>query len=132
MIRGLLTLSFIPLVVLGGGWEERRFVATVDEDGVQRVRMRAGSYYYDPNYIVVRRGIPVEIVIVRESAFTPHNIVLEMPGLSIREELDPQEEVRIRFTPTETGKFEFYCDKKFLFFPSHREKGMWGILEVVD
>ena len=127
----LLALAFLS-VALGGEWEKKVYIATVDEDGVQRVRIKAGSYYYDPNYIVVKRGIPVELVLIRESAFIPHNIVLEMPGVSIMEELDPEEEVRVRFTPTETGKFEFYCDKKFLFFKSHREKGMWGILEVVD
>ncbi len=38
----------------------------------------------------------------------------------------------IRFTPTRVGSYPFYCNKKLLFFESHREKGMEGILEVVE
>ncbi len=132
MVRVFMLLVFTITAVMAGEWKEVRYVAKVDEDGVQRVKIKAGSYYYNPNYIVVKKGIPVEFVIIRESAIIPHNIIIEMPGVSIRQELDPEEEVRIRFTPEAAGKFEFYCDKKFLFFPSHREKGMWGILEVVD
>lgn len=36
------------------------------------------------------------------------------------------------FTTTKPGKYPFYCDKKLLFMDSHREKGMEGILEVVE
>lgn len=35
-------------------WQEKRFVASVDADGIQRVERVGGDYYYDPNYIVVR------------------------------------------------------------------------------
>ncbi|MDQ7038112.1 MAG: cupredoxin domain-containing protein [Aquificota bacterium] len=132
MIRAFMLSVLTALTALAGEWKEIRHVATVDEDGVQRIKVKAGSYYYNPNYIVVKKGIPVELVIVRESAIVPHNIVIEMPGVSIRRDLDPEEETKVRFTPEVTGRFEFYCDKKFLFFPSHREKGMWGVLEVVD
>jgi plastocyanin len=38
----------------------------------------------------------------------------------------------IKFTPTEPGKYEFYCGKKLLFFKSHKEKGMVGTLEVTE
>jgi plastocyanin len=47
--------------------------------------------------------------------------------LSLREE--PQ---TVRFTPTKTGVYPFYCGKKLLFFESHREKGMEGAIEVVE
>jgi hypothetical protein len=30
------------------------------------------------------------------------------------------------------GEYPFYCSKKLLFFKSHREKGMEGMLEVVQ
>ncbi len=130
-VRALVPFLTATLIALAGEWEEKRYVAVPDEDGVQRIEVKAGSYYYDPNYIVVKKGIPVELVLVRESAVIPHNFVLEMPGVSVRKELDPEEEVRVEFVPEEVGRFEFYCDKKLLFFPSHKEKGMWGILEVV-
>ena len=34
--------------------KEKRVVATVGDDGVQRVEVTGGAYYYDPNYIVVK------------------------------------------------------------------------------
>lgn len=114
--------------------EEGRFIAVPEEDGVQRVYMKAGSYYYKPSHIVVRAGIPVELVVIRESAIVPHNIVMDNPsaGMEFRVEIDPDEPVKIRFTPTRAGIYTFYCDKKLPFFPSHREKGMEGVIEVIE
>ena len=111
-----------------------KFVAVPDRDGVQRVYIRAGSYYYRPSHIVVRKGMPVELVLIRESAIIPHNIVMNYPeaGMEFRVEIDPEEPVRVSFIPTKKGLFEFYCDKKLPFLPSHREKGMHGIIEVVE
>ena len=119
-------------ISLADTWKEKKVIAKIDKDGVQRVKIKAGSYYYDPNYIVVKKDIPVELILIRESAVVPHNIVLEMPGIKIKEEIYPDKEVRIRFVPKSVGRYIFYCDKKFLFFPRHSEKGMWGILEVVE
>jgi hypothetical protein len=30
------------------------------------------------------------------------------------------------------GRYPFYCDKKLFFMAGHREKGMEGVLEVVE
>ncbi|MDQ7081990.1 MAG: cupredoxin domain-containing protein [Aquificota bacterium] len=132
MIRAFMLSVLTALTALAGEWKEIRHVATVDDDGVQRIKVKAGSYYYNPNYIVVKKGIPVELVIVRESAFVPHNIVIEMPGVSIRRDLDPEEETKVRFTPEVTGRFEFYQTRSSSSFPAtgRRECGVW--LEVVD
>lgn len=51
--------------------------------------------------------------------------------IDIRESLDPEPKI-IRFTPKKIGKYPFYCDKRFLFFKSHRERGMEGTIEVVE
>lgn len=80
--------------------------------------LMAGSYYFDPNYIVVKVNVPVELNLVRESAFVPHNFVLDVNENPIREEVT-KDGTKIRFTPTQVGKFEFYCDKKLPFLPSH-------------
>jgi hypothetical protein len=37
----------------------------------------------------------------------------------------------IRFLPAVPGIFEFYCSKRLLFFESHKDKGMRGVIEVV-
>jgi plastocyanin domain-containing protein len=108
-------------------------VVPVAADGVQRIEMLGGSYFFEPKHIVVKVNVPVEIKIKRESGVVPHNIVLKAPeaGLDINESLGTEPKV-IKFTPKKTGKYAFVCDKKLLFFESHKDKGMEGILEVVE
>jgi plastocyanin len=107
--------------------------AAVDSDGVQRVRIVGGDYYFKPNHIIVRVGIPVEFIISRETAVVPHSLVLEAPeaGIAIDEDL-ATEPKKVTFTPSAGGKYSFYCRNKLLFFKSHRERGMEGVIEVVE
>jgi plastocyanin len=37
----------------------------------------------------------------------------------------------IRFTPTKTGSYPFYCSKISPFDRTHRERGMEGVIEVI-
>jgi plastocyanin len=107
--------------------------ATVDKDGVQRVAVRAGEYFFDPNHIVVKVNVPVELTVSKEPGLF-HDIVMREPGagMDFEVELDKDEPKVIRFTPTKVGTYPFYCDKRFLFFKSHRKRGMEGVLEVVE
>ena len=107
------------------------FTARADPDGVQRVEILAGSYFFDPNVIIVKVNVPVELKIRKESGMVPHDIVLAAPdaGIDFRRELKETPEI-IKFTPTKTGTYPFACEKKLLFFESHKDKGMTGILEV--
>lgn len=102
-------------------------------DGVQRVEILAGSYFFKPDRIVVKVNLPVELSVRKKPGITPHTIEINEDDLAldINESLgaDP---ILIRFTPGKTGTYEYYCAKKLLFFKSHREKGMEGILEVVE
>jgi plastocyanin domain-containing protein len=102
------------------------------EDGIQRVQILGGSYFFKPKHVIVKTNIPVELTVRREAGLTPHNLVLKAPeaGIAIDEALDTDPK-RITFTPTAPGKYMFYCDKRLLFFQSHRDKGMEGMLEVV-
>lgn len=108
-------------------------VAEMDESGVQKVEVTGGEYYFDPNYIIVKVGVPVEISVKKPGGFITHNIVIEAPGagMDIREDFG-KEPKAVRFTPTKTGKYPFFCDKKFLFFKNHKEKGMEGTIEVIE
>ena len=107
--------------------------AALDGDGVQRIRMVGGSYFFKPAHIVVKARTPVEITITKEAGAAPHTFVLQAPqaGISINESLATEPKT-ITFTPTAAGKYAFYCDSRFLFMASHKEKGMEGILEVVE
>lgn len=126
----VLLLIFSAGVVNG---ENKQFIASIDQDGVQRVEVLAGEYFFDPNYIVVKVNVPVEIKIKKEPTIVPHSFITKAPeaGMDIYESLSSEPKI-IRLTPTKVGKYPFYCDKKFLFSKSHREKGMEGVIEVIE
>jgi plastocyanin len=124
-------LSLLPPVCLAE--EKEAFEAKVDEDGMQRVEVVAGSYYFDPDHIIVKKGIQVELKVRKEQGLVPHNIVINGKEDSPRakESLSPEPRT-ITLTFEEAGTYGFWCDKKLLFFKSHRAKGMEGIIEVVE
>jgi len=107
-------------------------VVQADPDGVQRATIVLDSYSYSPNHLVVQSGKPVELTLTSVTTLTPHNFVLKEPatGLDIEKDVGAGKSLTVRFTPSQPGTFAFYCDKKLLFFKSHREKGMEGRLEV--
>ncbi len=111
------------------------FTATPGPDGVQRVKIIGGSYFFKPSRIILKRGVPVEIKVKKERGIIPHNFVLKSvgeDGKDIRVSLKSKTQRVIKFTPKKTGTIKFFCDKKFLFFINHRKKGMEGTLEVRD
>jgi plastocyanin len=101
------------------------------DDSAAQLRIVAGEYF-KPMRLTVKANKPVELVVSREAGIVPHNFVIDAPaaGISIKEDLSAEPR-KIVFTPTAAGVYPFYCDKKLLFFASHREKGMEGVLEVV-
>lgn len=108
------------------------FTALIDADGKQRVAILGGSYFFKPDHVIVKANVPVELSVKRESGIVPHTFVLKIPesGIMIDESLSTDAKT-IAFTPTVAGRFTFYCRNKLLFFKSHEEKGMKGVLEVV-
>lgn len=107
-------------------------IAPRGQDGVQRVTIHLDSYSYSPEHIVVQAGKPVELTLISITTIAPHNFVLQdkAADLSIERDVSAGKTLTVQFTPKQTGVFAFYCDKKLLFFASHREKGMEGKLEV--
>jgi plastocyanin domain-containing protein len=107
--------------------------ATVDADGIQRISVLGGEYFYDPDYIIVKVNVPVELKIRKEPSIVPHNIIAKESdaGIDFKESIGTDPKV-IKFTPKKIGKYPFYCDKRLLFLKGHRERGMEGILEVTE
>ncbi len=136
-LKSLTVTATILLVFLvnGADGQKKALTAKINKDGVQVIEMKAGDYYFSPNRITVKVNVPVEIIIIRKSQYVIHNIVLKAPeaGINFNESLlFVSEPKTIKFTPTKTGKYLFYCDKKVFFFIKHRSKGMEGTLEVID
>ena len=138
LILALLTLWVAPSFAADPPPEanqpgQKRVVATMDADGVQRVEVTGGEYYFEPSQIVVRVNQPVELKVRKTGGFIPHNIIVKAPEAGINFNVGLGDKFQaIRFTATKTGKYAIYCDKRFLWFQTHQEKGMEGTIEVVE
>ncbi|MGE3976090.1 MAG: cupredoxin domain-containing protein [Nitrospira sp.] len=104
----------------------------ISQDGVQRATVILDSYSYSPNHLVVENGKPVELTLTSVTMITPHNFIINdsAGSLSVEQDVGAGRTVVTRFVPTQPGLFPFFCDKRLWPMPSHRDKGMEGILEV--
>lgn len=130
----LLILVFvgISLALFGWGAEKKEvYKAAVDRNGVQKIEMEGGDFYFKPNDIIVKVNVPVSITIRKGPDFDPHSIVLHAPeaGMDFDVELGKDAKT-ITFTPTKVGKYHFFCDEGAII--THREKGMEGFLVVTE
>jgi len=99
-------------------------------DGVQHVRIVAHSFWFEPNRVVVKAGVPVEITVKNAAFGVPHNLTCfdRDAGIELSENLGMfRGQKRDRFTPTKAGEYDFYCH-----VDSHGKKGMTGKLVVVE
>jgi len=114
--------------------KEKRVVATLGADGIQRAEVIGGEYYFEPNYIIVRVNKPVELTVKKAAGFVPHNMIVKAPeaGIDIKVDLDVKKPEVVKFTPTKVGTYLMICDKKLLWFKSHKERGMEGVIDVVE
>lgn len=105
--------------------------AATDEEA-RKFTVKLGDYRFDPNTIEVIAGRPVELTLVNRDFLTPHNLTLQdqAAGLAVDADVQPGISVTVRFTPRAPGTYTFYCNKRLLFFKSHREQGMEGHLIV--
>jgi len=113
--------------------KEVTFVAEVNQEGKQVVEITGGEYYFEPNHIVLKVGVPTVFIVKRTGYMVPHNIKIDQPDAGMSFDVDMSKSGNtIEFTPTKAGTYPFICDKKLLFFESHKEKGMDGVIEVVE
>jgi plastocyanin len=127
-----LIFAFLSIsLAFGADIESEPVVVQPSSNGVQRLNVTVDSYSFSPNHIIVTVNTPVELVFKSVSKIVPHNFTLEDPkaGLNVDENISPGKEVKVSFTPTKTGTYQFYCNKKSV-FANHRKKGMEGTLEV--
>ena len=120
-------------VGLGQETAKNKVVAVIGADGVQKVEITGGSYYFNPNDIVVKVNVPVELIVKKEGS-TPHSIFLKAPEAGIDFNVTLGNEPKtIKFTPTKVGTYPFWCTKRApMSSKSHKDRGMTGVLEVVD
>ncbi len=119
----------VPAVASG---QDASLFLEPDSDGVQRGTITLDSYTFTPSHLSVQTGSPVELRLENRSFLTPHNFVIDRPvaGLQYDVDVSAGESIIIQLRPGTPGMYTFYCDRQLLFFPSHREEGMEGRLEV--
>ena len=124
-------VGFFSGVVLGET-EQEVLVLQPDADGIQRAFIVLDSYAYTPSHVSVEAGVPVEFQLENQSFLTPHNFIIDHPEVGLQQDVnvDAGDTITIQFLAETPGTYTFYCDKQLLFFPSHREEGMEGRLEV--
>lgn len=125
----------IALLVFGTGTACAAPVAAPDQtskgdDGVQRVNIVGGSYFFRPDHIVVQAGQPLAIAVNVAPGMVPHSFVLEAADGTALVDVQLTEEAKILHFDLPPGNYVFYCAKRLLGFKSHRERGMAGVLEV--
>jgi len=104
--------------------------AKMNADGVQRVEIEVHSFYFNPNRVLVEAGKPVELVVKFKNKMVPHNLTCGNPDVGIGVSVSAgimsfHPTKRARFTPTEPGEYEFFCN-----VDGHHKKGMRGTLVV--
>jgi plastocyanin len=106
--------------------------AAQDSSEPQRIEMDLGDYQFHPNSLSIVAGTSAELMLTNRDSFIPHNFIVEAPeaGMDVNMDVPNGESVTIMLRPTRPGTYTFYCDEQFLFFESHREKGMEGQIEV--
>lgn len=107
-----------------------RAVATIDSDGVQRITIVGGSYFFRPDRILAKAGQPLHLIVKMEEGIVPHRFVLDGPDGK------PVADIELATTPKTVqidlppGRYSYSCPNRLLMFKSHRERGMSGTLEI--
>lgn len=132
--RDLALLLVLPAVALAAEPASTGppFIVPTEADGVQRTTVILDSYAYEPAHLIVEKGKPVELTLKSVTILTPHNFIVKDPAghFLLEQDVGAGKTALLKFTPTQSGTFPIYCDKRLWPLPSHRDKGMEGTLEV--
>ncbi len=121
-IGPLLALAFIALAG----------VARAGAQNALELNLTLGDYRFKPDRLEAVAGTPVRLTLTNTDAMTPHNFTLEAlrAGVDLSTDVKAGKSITVEFTPKVPGTYPFFCNKKLLFFKSHREQGMEGKLVV--
>ena len=70
------------------------------------IDVTAKKFEFSPKTITLKKGVPVVIHLTSLDRLHGFNC----PKLGIRADVKPNETTELRFVPTKTGVFPFYCD----------------------
>jgi plastocyanin len=107
--------------------------AGASDSGAERIRIKLGDYHFEPSQLTLIAGRTAVLELVNTDGITPHNFTLQdvAGALDIDVDVPAGESREVSLTPSVSGTYTFYCNKKLLFLKSHRARGMEGSLNVV-
>ena len=81
-------------------------VARVAADQPVEIRISAKKFEFHPNRVTAKLGQPMVLVLTSEDRI--HGF--KMPDFSVRTDIVPGQETRVRLIPDKAGSFGFLCD----------------------
>jgi sulfite exporter TauE/SafE len=91
-----------------------------DVQASQEITITVNSNGYYPNYVKVKKGLPVKLTLVGKGVYSCAS-AFRIPSMGISANLLPEETQVFTFTPTRVGKIPFSCSM-----------GMYrGVIEVI-
>jgi plastocyanin domain-containing protein len=110
-LKTLLTIIGILLIALLNWYflfpKRQKAKASVKESGIQEIKVTVKGGY-DPDVIVVKKGIPVKIDFYRDETESCSEEIV-FGDFNIRKSLLPFKTTSIEFIPEKTGEYVFTC-----------------------
>lgn len=124
------TVAAMAFVSPAVAQDAQPYQVPIDADGVQRVTIVGGSYFFKPERIVAKAGRPLELLVSMEQGIVPHRFLLEGADGKPLADVELTEEPKAVRVELAAGDYVFQCPNRLLMFKSHRQRGMSGVLEV--
>jgi uncharacterized cupredoxin-like copper-binding protein len=122
-----LTVFCSVILMLAGSCASRQPLVTIAPVGGETVvGMKASDFKFVPNNIRAYKG-DVLLLRIENTSDTGHNFTIQDPEENTLHSvpLPPKETVTVRVELSETGTYEFYCNRPF-----HAALGMKGWIRV--
>jgi len=106
-INNTLGAAGFPIITidLNGGQTQ---VQTDNIATSQEYQVQISGSGYNPNYLKVKKGLPVKITLVSNNTYGCA-LAFRIPSLGISKNLKPTDSQVIEFTPKEAGQIAFSC-----------------------
>jgi len=126
--KGLIAVFALVFLAFTACASQQPIVTMGPAKGEIVLPMKASSFSFEPNNIKAYRG-DVIVLKIENISGSGHNFTIKDPqGKTLQDVgLPSKETVTVKVPLSETGTYEFYCDKPF-----HSSSGMKGQLVVVQ
>ncbi len=111
MAKLIVTVSGVLLIVLVNWYfffsKKKETSAELEEGGLQEIKITVKGGY-DPDVIVVKKGIPVRLNFYRDETDSCSDTIV-FGDFKIRKPLHAYKTTPLEFTPEKEGEYEFTC-----------------------